>query len=64
MSNLVLLHKGNIKESSRKRFGVGYGAIPYYFASRVPYKEDVKQYNFMEDMLSFVAKVYMFLALV
>jgi hypothetical protein len=52
-------------EKSKHRYVVGYGAITDHFGSTTPYKkEDLGQKKFMEDLLQFVAKGYMFISVV
>jgi hypothetical protein len=55
-ANLTLATKDQRKKKSKKRYFVGYGAIINHFGST---KDDVKQKQFMENLLLFVAKMYM-----
>jgi hypothetical protein len=63
--NLTLATKYQCKKKSNKRTIVGYGAIINHFGSTTPYKKnDVGQKQFMENLLLFVAKMYMPISIV
>jgi hypothetical protein len=47
------------REKFKHRSIVGYGAIINYFGNTTPYKEDLGQKKFMENLLMFVTKCYM-----
>jgi len=62
--NLTLVAEKNYREKGKQKF-VGYEVIIEHFGSVNPYKKDyLEQKNFMEDLLFFVGKGYMFIFVV